>query len=31
MAGFYLTLEAGDHLPQIAEENGFGDWHTIWD
>ena len=31
MGGFYLTLEAGDHLPQLADEHGFADWHTIWD
>ena len=29
--GFYLTVEQGDHLPQIADEHGFADWHTIWD
>jgi hypothetical protein len=29
--GFYLTIEQGDHLPQIADEHGFSDWHTIWD
>ncbi len=31
LMGFYLTVEQGDHLPQIAEEHGFSDWHTIWD
>jgi hypothetical protein len=29
--GYYLTVEQGDHLPQIADEHGFSDWHTIWD
>jgi hypothetical protein len=29
--GFTLTIEQGDHLPQIADEHGFSDWHTIWD
>lgn len=29
--GFYLTVEDGDHLPRIADEHGFSDWHTIWD
>jgi hypothetical protein len=31
LMGFYLTIEQGDHLPQIADEHGFSDWHTIWD
>jgi hypothetical protein len=31
LMGFYLTVEQGDHLPQLAEEYGFSDWHTIWD
>jgi len=31
LMGFYLTIEQGDHLPRIADENGFSDWHTIWD
>jgi hypothetical protein len=29
--GSYLTLKQGDHLPQIASDHGFSDWHTIWD
>ena len=29
--GHYLTIEQGDHLPAIADEHGFSDWHTIWD
>jgi hypothetical protein len=31
LMSFYLTVEQGDHLPGIANENGFSDWHTIWD
>jgi hypothetical protein len=29
--GHNITIEPGDHLPQIAAEHGFSDWHTIWD
>ncbi len=29
--GHNITLEQGDHLPAIAAEHGFSDWHTIWD
>jgi hypothetical protein len=28
---FYLTVESGDHMAKIADENGFYDWRTIWD
>lgn len=29
--GHYVTVEQGDHLPALADEAGFSDWHTVWD
>jgi hypothetical protein len=29
--GHFITIEPGDHLPALADEAGFSDWHTIWD
>lgn len=29
--GTHYTIQPGDYLPRIAEQNGFFDFHTIWD
>ena len=29
--GHYVTVEQGDHVPALADEAGFSDWHTVWD
>src|SRR5512134_2279572 len=31
MPGKHYTIQPGDYLPRIAEQNGFFDFHTIWD
>ena len=29
--GQYYYIKQGDHLSRVARENGFADFHTIWD